>query len=69
MGNAIRQVLTHRTQAPRLVVLRFMIPVFVVVLVLVSVLGAALFWAAFAAALATIATEAGVDVAWRHRHR
>jgi hypothetical protein len=65
----MRKVLTYRTRVPRLLQLRFTIPLFVVVLILALLLGAALYWAAAAAALATIATEAVIDAVWRRRHR
>jgi hypothetical protein len=53
---------------PYAMLMRFAIPVFVVVLILALLLGAAPFWAAAAAALVTIASEVLIDAVWRRRH-
>ena len=44
--NRMRKAFTYRTQAPRLVLLQFTIPAFLVVLIVALLLGAAPFWGA-----------------------
>lgn len=69
MPNLIRRGLGYRRQMPWLLLLRFTVPFFVVVLILGLLLGAAPFWAAVAAGLATILIEPVIDSVWRKRHR
>jgi hypothetical protein len=64
----MRKLLAYRTQAPWPLLLRFTVPVFMVVLVLALLLGAAPFWAAATAAIVTIAMEPAIDALWRRRH-
>jgi hypothetical protein len=68
MWNRVWKVLAHRTQTPWLVLLKFSIPVFVIVLILASLVLGAGFWAVFTASLVTIATQLVIDGVWRRRH-
>ncbi len=68
MWNRVCKVISYRTQIRYGLLLRFAIPVFVVVLAVALLLGAAPFWATAAGALAAIATEVVVDAVWRRRH-
>ena len=61
------KALSHRPKAPRRLLLRFTIPVFIAVLVLALLLGAAPFWATFAGSLSAILTEDVIDAVWARR--
>jgi hypothetical protein len=50
-----------------LVLVKFSLPVFVIVLILGLLLGAG-FWAVVAASLVTIAAQVVIDGVWRRRH-
>ncbi|MBV9941571.1 MAG: hypothetical protein JO262_05510 [Solirubrobacterales bacterium] len=63
------KVLSYRPKAPRRLLLRFTIPVFIAVLFFALLLGAAPFWAAVAGSGSAILTEPVIDAVWVRRIR